>query len=292
MQRTRKAPVPNQDQSRIKLDRYIENEVVMISKVTTDLFLSMGKDYSNCLGLYHFYCYTGRWQKSNQPYATTKFVSQGIGWSENKVKRIKRTLRQLGLIEDVVVNEETGQHKSYIKVNFLYFPSDIDCLNLQDCPPTQKTTPSPKNNPPLPPKKDPPNALSTNRVNALSTNIFTSKSETEQNKPPDKYTDFTEWFLQAQLKAHGNRAETITPNLIAACTATLDKLVRLDGFDFEQDVISVIQWAMEDNFWSGNIFSLAPLRNKKNGSSKFKKIARAYDQRAKFIPGRSLSPLS
>ena len=53
----------------------------------------------------------------------------------------------------------------------------------------------------------------------------------------------------------------------------INQLIRLNGFNFDNEIHPCLQWAIEDGFWSNQIRSLAPLRNKSsNGEMKFTNI--------------------
>jgi len=91
------------------------------SKNSLQKFLKYGKDYSSLLALYTFYIYHANNQKTNQPLATNDFVKRGLGWSLDKIKRIKRILKELGLIE--VVRKGL---KYYIRLPFIYTKRKIE----------------------------------------------------------------------------------------------------------------------------------------------------------------------
>jgi len=56
-------------------------------------------------------------------------------------------------------------------------------------------------------------------------------------------------------------------------------LIRLDGFDIVE-IKAVLDFAIEDDFWKTNLYSLSTLRNKgKNGNTKFVNILSSLDQR-------------
>ena len=78
-------------------------------------FMKVGKDFHNLLALYIFYTYHAQHQKTNQPYATDKFVQNGLGWGLEKVKRIKALLKKLGVIEIV----RKGYY-CYVKIIYIY----------------------------------------------------------------------------------------------------------------------------------------------------------------------------
>lgn len=99
---------------------HVNEEPIVLSKSLMDLLLK--EDEVDCLiALYIFYYYTAKWQKTNQPKATTDYVSNALHWHQDKVRRIKRRLKELGLIEDVVTYGEGGKITGhYIHVNFIW----------------------------------------------------------------------------------------------------------------------------------------------------------------------------
>ena len=63
---------------------------------------------------------------------------------------------------------------------------------------------------------------------------------------------------------------------------TIDHLVRLDKYDFTNQIKPAIKWGIRDSFWSAQIRSLAPLREKgKNGETKFTNIYDSWERSKK-----------
>jgi hypothetical protein len=131
-----------------------QDEPIVLSKFLLDRLLKEN-EFANLIALYIFYYYTAKWQKTNQPKATMNYVSQGLDWSGEKTKRIKKKLKELGLIEDVVSKMNSGKIEGhYIKVHFIWGVNHTTSLASSG--------------------KFPPvvnlgvNALSTNNINALS----------------------------------------------------------------------------------------------------------------------------
>ena len=117
---------------------FIENNIIMLSKQTLDLFLKQNNP-SDLIGLYSFYYYTAKWQQTDQPKCTTIFTAKALHWGEQKTIKTKRTLIELGLIEDLVITNKNGQIKGhYIKINYIWKQSTIknNSLDLNE-----KTTP-------------------------------------------------------------------------------------------------------------------------------------------------------
>ena len=88
---------------------FIENNIIILSKQTIDLFLKQKKP-GDLISLYTFYYYTAKWQKTNQPKATTSFIEGALGWGNNRVLKAKKKLLDLGLISDIrQTNPKTGR---------------------------------------------------------------------------------------------------------------------------------------------------------------------------------------
>lgn len=69
------------------------------------------------VALWVFYAYTCRWQNVNQAYATSNFVMKALGWGDVRFQKAKKTLRDMGLIQDVRQTDQTGRVVGwYVKV--------------------------------------------------------------------------------------------------------------------------------------------------------------------------------
>lgn len=159
----------------------VEEEPIILSKHLLDILLK-DEDYSNLVALYVFYYYTAKWQKTNQPHATLNYVAEGMSWGVDKVKRIKKKLKDLGLIDDIVYQAEGGQFEGhYIKVNFIWTKEKADKVTSG-----VKTIPVDSGVILPPVVETPTNALSTNKGNALSTD----KSVPPLKKPSKKERNF------------------------------------------------------------------------------------------------------
>ena len=78
---------------------FIENELVILTKQTIDLFLRQ-ENPADLIALYSFYHYTAKWQGTNRPKCTTDYVSHALRWSSAKVRKVKRQLVSFGVIEE------------------------------------------------------------------------------------------------------------------------------------------------------------------------------------------------
>jgi hypothetical protein len=91
-----------------------------------------------------------------------------------------------------------------------------------------------------------------------------------------EHVRFVKWFLQTQQTTYPNRIKgKITANheRVISSLRTLEKLMRIDNYDFETDIKPVLQQVTKDQFWASNMLSLGSLRTKsKNGEIKFVNI--------------------
>jgi hypothetical protein len=91
---------------------------------------------------------------------------------------------------------------------------------------------------------------------------------------------FVERFQQFVEQEHGKKAPKLSDSLIRKGVDTLDKLIRLDGFDLET-IRAAMLWAVKDEFWQKNVLSLAALRKKNaDGVMKFQQILARYESEA------------
>lgn len=94
---------------------------------------------------------------------------------------------------------------------------------------------------------------------------------------PEKVFEFCDSFIKFIQCEKGNLAPK-SKNLFQESCKTIDLLIRKDNFDLEH-IRSVLKWAVKDDFWEKNVLSLAGLRKKTNGLTKFQKIASSYKNR-------------
>lgn len=143
-----------------KLSYNITDEPIIISKATIDLFLKSG-EYRNCMALYAFYYYTAKWQKTNQPKATTIYTATALGCSPDAIRKTKALLIKFGLIENIVAKNENNRITGhYILVKFIWKTSktkeSFHPPDLPQCGMSQSV------------ENNRGNALSTNNINSLS----------------------------------------------------------------------------------------------------------------------------
>lgn len=216
----------------------IENELIIITKQTFDAFLR--SDFpADLIALYNFYYYTAKWQETNQPKCTTGYTAEGLKWSEAKVRRAKKELMRLGLVEDVQQKVNGKVTGCFIKLNYILKQETIHHTN--DFPQGGNESNHPYDFPQggnihrvenlqtnaL--SSDNINALNADNINALSSNTLASETNTKQkNDLKEIENDFDEvWKIypkkqgkEAAKKAYikARKAGTSKLEIIAGLT--------------------------------------------------------------------------
>ena len=233
----------------------IENELIIITKQTFDTFLC-SEFPADLIALYNFYYYTAKWQETNQPKCTTGYTAGGLKWSEAKVRRAKKELMRLGLVEDVQQKVNGKVTGCFIKLNYILkqetinHPYDFSQGGKEENHPYDfsqggvihrvenlQTNALSSNNI---------NALSSNNINALSSDKRKTKKSfeslidayTENEKLKSSIRDFIEF--RKQIKS---------PLTEKALTLSFNKLDKLAG-DNNELKISIINQSIERG-WKG-----------------------------------------
>lgn len=95
------------------------------------------------------------------------------------------------------------------------------------------------------------------------------EGEVKESKIPQKYISFSESFYKYLASEAGGKKNHPESTIISGAK-TIQQLCIIDKYDFDQEVAPALRWAVADEFWSKQVRSLAPLRNKsKNGNKKF-----------------------
>ena len=230
----------------------VEEEPIVLSKALLDTLLKDNYEPQNLISLYVFYYYTAKWQKTNQPYCTISYIGKTFNWNDKKVRRVKNKLKKLGLVEDV---ERRGNGNKiighYVKINFIWKQSTLEknagVQKMQGCKNYQG------------------NALSSVSTNALNSN--NGKNE----KSPDFSAFIHELYAKIIEKFEEEEIPATQPQK-RKWLETLEKLQRLDGRS-EEEILNVISWLKNNDFWAGNFHSILKLRRKdKDGTQFFKRF--------------------
>lgn len=162
---------------------FIENQLVILTKQTLDVFLRQ-ENAAELIALYTFYYYTAKWQQTNQPKCTTDYVAKALHWKRNKVCRVKKQLVEFGLIEDVrIVDHVTKKVQGYyIKMNYIFKKETLEKSQCIPNPPTGNEIQGASVSQTEGVAFGYTNALSADNKNALSTNNLKKESKKEIEK--------------------------------------------------------------------------------------------------------------
>jgi len=278
----------------------IQDEPIVIHKSVMDRFLKKDKP-ADLIALYLFYYYTAKWQKTNQPKATTGYSATGLKWTENRIRKTKQQLIEIGLVEDIQSrdnkNRVTGH---YIKVKFIWSQNKIDEIKTHpnDFPQGGKVYTVGKNNP---------NALSSISLNTLSSNsdFFSSSDLFNWRKAEYKFKfdlihsrhpKIDPTYLRYAINWQDRKLEKFTSffksysdtkliNQIIDGCKTIDELIRIDKHYFRETIVPALKWASQDNFWHDKVLSLTNLRKKnKDGETKFTNILKQWCREEEIDP--------
>jgi hypothetical protein len=157
----------------------IESELIVLTKATMDRFLKEDNP-SNLISLYMFYYYTAKWQKTNQPKATIAYASKALRYSAVTIRKYKKRLSEMGLIEDICKKNKDGRVAGwYIKLNYILKESTLkeNVRVVKENHPSEK----PQCGADHTVENLDPNALSNNSLNALSNNSLNALSTISKN---------------------------------------------------------------------------------------------------------------
>lgn len=88
------------------------------------------KNTAVAIAFYLFLYKTVRIQENIRVYATDSFIKKGLGIGTNKLKEVKRDLKEMGLIETIRPRNKQGmfEDKTYTEVKFIWKPETLDKL--------------------------------------------------------------------------------------------------------------------------------------------------------------------
>lgn len=96
----------------------VADSLIIFNKITFDRLLNT-ETPADSIALYTFYYYTAKWQGTNQPKCTTAYVANGLKWSESRVRKAKKELSDIGLVEDITSKDESWKISGhFVKVNY------------------------------------------------------------------------------------------------------------------------------------------------------------------------------
>lgn len=97
----------------------ISDKLIIIPKYTIEHLLTLDSP-SDAIALYIFYYKTAKWQKNNNIKANNTYVCKTLNWNEHRVCKVKKLLKDVGLIESTVKTDGKGKILGhYIKINYV-----------------------------------------------------------------------------------------------------------------------------------------------------------------------------
>ena len=216
---------------------FIEDNIIILSKQTIDAML--GQEHpSDLIGLYAFYYYTAKWQKTNIIKCSTGYVAKGLNWTKEKVIGSKKILLQLGLIENKKTKNEKGQITGwYIKLNYLWKKETIKkkIINNQRVAPPEGGLDHRVENPDT-------NALSANSLNALSADNKKLNHQKEIDSLIEKFKLVNPSYKQLYQRASQQRALEHLLKMMSyeKLENLLDVLPRIFGKPYAPVIISPV----------------------------------------------------
>ena len=208
----------------------VDDEPIVLSKHLMDILLSQPKA-GNLIALYCFYYYTAKWQKTNQPKATTEYVANGLDWSTDFVRKYKNCLIDLKLIKNVVRKDEEGKIIGhFIKLNFIWSKEKVDRINNE----IDSSASTLRKN--LRVVYSEPNALSSNNK---SPDLFANPI------PKNKEEKYLPFALQLSTIIKTTKKLNIPSKTISTWATEIRKLCEIDGADTKR-IKKVLSW-YEDN---------------------------------------------
>lgn len=232
---------------------FIENELIIFTKQTYDAFLKSDNP-AELIALYSFYYYTAKWQKTNQPKCTTGYAANGLKWSESKIRKFKKELIDLGLIEDIALRDEHNKIAGhYIKLNYILKQSTLKESHTIENPQCGNSDSVGKKGT---------NALSDNNINALSTNNKNKNKKTEFDILIDEYTcnDKLKESIYEFIKMRKGIKKPITSYGLKKMLNKLDSLA-----DNDNDKMAILDQSIMRS-WAG-IFELSSKGGNNNGGT-------------------------
>lgn len=104
-----------------------------------------------------------------------------------------------------------------------------------------------------------------------SAQLWKKRPKACEPKQWQKYLDYSREFLEGRQEVFGKIIKVTDVNIANGAVA-LDNLIRVKGYD-KDGVHKVIQWGINDSFWSDQVRSIASLTKKaKNGEIKFNNV--------------------
>jgi len=101
-----------------------------------------------------------------------------------------------------------------------------------------------------------------------------TETETETEDKPETFDDpyykFSKRFYEYVQQEYPDKKIELKNGKVKHGAETIRKLVEIDKFNLDTEIRPALQWALQDDFWTRQINSLAELRKKRAGSENHK----------------------
>lgn len=227
------------------------NELFGITSYTYDKIMEVWwKYWPDAFAMYFKLLKQARIQETNQTLTLNKFLMNYFGWWDDKVIRTKKILKDLWLIDDVIVRDELWKIKwHYVRVNYLIDEQKArnSCItyNLSTTTENQAVDSTRSG-------KVETNALSTKYINAWST-------KKEIYTPSDEIYNLVDSFIDKGNKTIIYLVEQNKDYIKSQCQY-IDKLLK-KKYTIDE-IKSVLEFIKNDEFWRKNILSIKKLLEK------------------------------
>lgn len=256
----------------------VDDEPIVLSKHLVGRLLKH-KKYPDLLGLYTFYYYTAKWQKTNVCKCTNNYAMKGLKWGKERLLSTKKILVAEGLVTPITrTHPKSGKVAGhYLKVNLLWSQDAVESMIKSTRNNPQKTT-GPETRPleTIGPDNQP---LVGSTTNALSLN----------NKiyPPEYLELSTEFHNRARENFPTMVKESSLSSRINNGVPAIDKLIRLDDHSLEF-IQKILKWGQQNDFWAVQLLGLSNIRkcSKRNGETKFTNLVASYSRHRHDDPHR------
>lgn len=96
----------------------IADDLVVLNRNTLETLIHLD-DADNCIALYVVYYRLAKWQKTNKIKATDEYIRKTLHWGKEKIVKIKKILKNCGLIEIIQQRNESKIIGWFVKVNYI-----------------------------------------------------------------------------------------------------------------------------------------------------------------------------
>lgn len=104
----------------------IEEDIIFLTVGKYKLFMSHGATGRDAKSLYEHLMFTAKMQKTNQVKATNSYLKKGLCMGDEKIRKAKKLLLDLGLITLVEKRDKQGKFtEHYIKVHAKTVPNEV-----------------------------------------------------------------------------------------------------------------------------------------------------------------------